>query len=294
MIFSKKIVQFFAVAKYGSLIKASSILNSTPSAISQGVNNLEIIFGRKLLYKTRSGMSLTDAGKRFYTQIKPCYEEASEIFDRLKVNNEKNLCIKIDGFHYPQLQFNMHGFLMEHDNVNLNILCDTVVDIQGELIIGESDIIISPSNLELTDRRIQKISLPTERMGVLINKKTIDKYKGNLNKVLQNEKFIHTESVIGNSTATSLINKLKRFNLSEKIMVMNEADTLHLLSKGIGFTFSTDFFAHIHSNKNDQLHFIEKPFGQDFFLNRKAYFLKDSTKNPYDMLNSMIIKKPLY
>lgn len=290
MIFSKKMVQFIAVAKHGSIIKASSELNSTPSAISQGVNNLESIVGRKLLFKTRSGMSLTDAGKCFYTQIKSYYDEANKIFENIKAHSDKNLCIKIDGFHYPQIQYNLHEFLMENENIIINILCDIVTDIQGELIIGESDIIISPLNLDVTDSRIQKISLPSERLGVFLNKKVIDKYKGNINKALQNEKFIHIQSVLRHSAITSIINKLKSYRLTKKIMIMNEINTLHLLSKGIGFTLSTESFAHFHSNKNDQLFFVEKPFGQDFFLNRKAYFLKDSFKNPYDVLNSIIIK----
>lgn len=51
MIFSKKLVQFLAVAQYGSLIKASTAINTTPSAISQGIHDFELRMGRKLVQK---------------------------------------------------------------------------------------------------------------------------------------------------------------------------------------------------------------------------------------------------
>lgn len=290
MIFSKKIIQFLAVAQYGSLTKASSAINTTPSAISQGIHNLEFSIGRKLLHKTRSGMSLTDTGKRFYTQIKPCFDEACKIIDKIKIDNEKNLSLKMDGFHYPSIQCNLDKFLLENESYNLNISCDVVLDVHSELINGESDIVISPSNFNVTDSRIQKISLPPERIGILLTKEIIDKHKGNVNKVLQNEKLINTKNVLEHSIVTSLIDKLKDFKFTKKIMKMSEIDTLYLLSKGIGFTLSTEILAEFHAKKNNQLHFIKKPFGQDIFLHRKAYFLTDNIKKPHDILNLMIKK----
>lgn len=235
-------------------------------------------------------MSLTDVGKNFYMQIKPCFDEACEVLNNLNIgkNNEKDFFIKIDGFYYPQIQNNIHKFLLENEGVNLNLSCEVVLDIASELIYGESDIIISPLNLQITDNRIQKISLPTERIGIIMNKSLIEKYRGNLNKALQNEKLIDTKNVLEHSIFVSLMKKLKPYKFTKKIMSMSEMDTLFLLGKGIGFTLATECFARFYTKQNDQIYFIKRPLEQDLFLNRSAYILASNVKNSQDMLNKLI------
>lgn len=293
MIFSKKIVQFLAVAQSGSLLKASTAIHTTPSAISQGIRNLECKMGRKLVQKTKSGMSLTDAGKNFYAQIKPCFDEACEVLNSLKVdkNSEQEIFLTMDGFYYPQIQNNLHEILLQNKNINLNITCQVIYDIQSEILHGESDIIISPLNIKIEDSKIHKISLPTERVGIIMSKIILDKYRGDIKKILEIEKLILTKNAIESSTFLSLIKKLKLNKKTKKSMTMNEEDTLHLLNKGIGFTLSTECYFEHHTTLNNQLSFIKNPLELDLFLNRKAYFLANNKKSLQDLLSKLI--KPL-
>lgn len=290
MIFSRKLIQFLAVAQHGSLIKASSEINITPSAISQGIHDLEQRLGVKLLKKSKFGMNLTNEGKSFYLQIKPCIDEVSNILDNLNINkrDNKTIFIKYDGFTYPPIQKNLYKFLSKKNNINLDFSCEVIIDIYNELKSGRSDIIITPLSISTKNYEIQRVSLPTERVGILLKKDTLSKYSGNINKLLEMEKLIHTKDILQHITFTSLKNLLIPKKTSDMILTMTEIETLHLLTKGLGFTLVTESFAELNISLNPKLHFIKNPLDIDLFFNRSAYFLTENPKNPSEFLEELI------
>ncbi|NXZ90319.1 LysR family transcriptional regulator [Serratia fonticola] len=291
MIFSRKIIQFLAVAQYGSLTNASTAINITPSAVSQGVHELEQRLGVKLLKKTKIGMSLTNEGKTFYLQIKPCIDEANNIIDNLNINkrDNKTIFIKYDGFSHPLIQENLYNFLSKTNNINLDFSCEVILDVHNELKTGRSDIVITPLNLITKCYEVQRVSLPTERVGILLNKDTLSKYGDNINKLLQIEKLIHTKDILQHSTFTSLKNLLIPKKSGDMILTMTEIETFHLLTKGLGFTLMTENSAKLNMTLNSQLHFIKRPLNIDLFFNRSAYFLADNPKKPFDLLKELTI-----
>jgi LysR family glycine cleavage system transcriptional activator len=65
----KGILAFDAVARLGSVSKASEELNLTVSAVSHQLANLESFVGRRLLERSPRGMTLTIYGERFQRDI---------------------------------------------------------------------------------------------------------------------------------------------------------------------------------------------------------------------------------
>lgn len=290
MIFSRKLIQFLAVAQHGSLINASNAINITPSAISQGIRELEQRLGVKLLKKSKLGMSLTNQGKKFYLQIKPCFDEASDVLDNFNLNKKSNrtVLIKYDGFSYPLFQNNLYDFLSKHKTTSFEFSCEVVIDIYKELKTGSSDIIISPLNLTNNNYDVHKLSLPTERVGLMLHKDTLSKYGDNISKLLQEEKLIHTKDIIQHSTFINFKNLLMPKKSNDMILTLSEIDTFHLLSKGLGFTLVTEYFARLNINLNPKIHFIKRPLDIDLFFNRNAYFLASNPNKPLDLINELI------
>ena len=56
---------FQTIAKVESIAKASRILYMTPQGISKIVKNLEAEMGCRLFTRNKSGMQLTESGRRF-------------------------------------------------------------------------------------------------------------------------------------------------------------------------------------------------------------------------------------
>ena len=61
----KDLKVFHTIAKEESIAKASRILYMTPQGISKIVKNLEAEMGCRLFTRNKSGMQLTESGRRF-------------------------------------------------------------------------------------------------------------------------------------------------------------------------------------------------------------------------------------
>jgi LysR family glycine cleavage system transcriptional activator len=68
---------FHAAARAGSIAKAATELNVTPSAISQQIQALEVQLGTSLMTKSGRGVVLTEAGERYFESIKDEIERIS-------------------------------------------------------------------------------------------------------------------------------------------------------------------------------------------------------------------------
>lgn len=77
------------VAEQRSFVSAASILQISPSAISQIIKQLEARLGVALLQRTTRSLSLTEAGARFLTQAGPAIEQILSSLDEIGVYAQK-------------------------------------------------------------------------------------------------------------------------------------------------------------------------------------------------------------
>lgn len=74
---------FIVVATERSFRRAADLIGVSRSALSHRMTNLEAQLGVRLLHRTTRSVSLTDAGRRFLTQITPVLKDLNETFDSL-------------------------------------------------------------------------------------------------------------------------------------------------------------------------------------------------------------------
>lgn len=66
----RSLTQIIAVAKYGSLSRAADELHITQPALSRTVSQIEVRYGVQIFERTRTGMTLTSAGREIIKEIK--------------------------------------------------------------------------------------------------------------------------------------------------------------------------------------------------------------------------------
>lgn len=69
---------FEAVARAGSLANAAELLGITPSAVSHRLRSLEEELGKQLLQRSASGLSLTEAGRRYRVGVGDAFAKLAE------------------------------------------------------------------------------------------------------------------------------------------------------------------------------------------------------------------------
>lgn len=276
MLVNKKTNQFLAAVKYGSITKAAEKINITPSAISQGISELEQMIGKSLLQKTKKGMALTNVGKYFHDEISPHVEALEKIFTAIKSNKKNKIVrIKSDGMYYPVIQEKLRPYMINHPRVMLSCTCEVVQSIKHEMKNGFSDIVISPSDIELDSDSIIKIPLEKERVGILVNKNLLDKHK-NIKNLFKNEFLIQSLSTIEHVKFIQLKKRLFNDGFLIKENPMEIIDTIPWINEGLGFSFTTQEFVKSQSF-NENVIFISKPFPYDLFIYRMMYFMKNTS-----------------
>lgn len=70
---------FAAIAKHGNVTKASEELHITQPGVSQQMRLLQEEYGTQLYQRTAKGITLTQAGERFLTNIKPILDQVTRL-----------------------------------------------------------------------------------------------------------------------------------------------------------------------------------------------------------------------
>lgn len=130
-------VTFARVTELGSLSAAARDLQLTQPAVSQQIVNLEQQLGVLLLYRTTRSVTLTEAGQRYYQQIKPilaAVEEAEETLQGLGNRLQGNLRIHApSGFGQRHLTPLAIAFQQQHPKLTIELLlADLIADVVGE------------------------------------------------------------------------------------------------------------------------------------------------------------------
>ena len=92
-----KLKYFIAAAELLNFSKAAEACNITQTAIGKYINKLENEIGCSLFYRTNKGVSLTEAGEKFYSGVK---EIIGQYEDLLKQIEKQGLSL-IDVFLFP-------------------------------------------------------------------------------------------------------------------------------------------------------------------------------------------------
>lgn len=287
MIFSRKLKHFLAVVNHGSITKAAIESNISPSAISQGINELEKNIGIKLLRKTKSGLVLTEEGRVFHHSINPHILAIENLVNRTsKYYGEGKFCIKIDSIYFPSLQRKLIELKRNKIDFNLHTVFENVHDIPYEIKRRKADLVISPLDVEVYDKEIKKIIIDTEVIGIIIHKDLLTKNK-TIKRVLANEKAMHSELTLVSKPFCKFEERLLSEGIVIDKMSIHDMDLLFHINQCHGYSFGTESFYNSLKVNPAEILFIKKPFFFDLFINRRAYFSFENIDYVSELLSNI-------
>lgn len=140
---ASKYLIFSKVAEFGNITKAAQELNYTQSAISHVINNLEEEYGFPLVIRSKSGITLTDAGKEILGPMQQLTRWET-ILDQTasSLRNGDSGLLRIGFFSgvssnwLPQIT---KLFAQEHPNVQLSFYFANYEELREKLIKDELD-----------------------------------------------------------------------------------------------------------------------------------------------------------
>ena len=203
---------FYIVANCSTITEAAKKLNISQPAVTKAIKNLELQLNGTLFIRTKTGIKLTENGKKFYNYISPAIEQiqdAPNLFDN--INKIETGEIKI-GTSNTVLKYFLMPYLKKYSrifpNVNISIEESYTPELINMVKNSSLDIAIIYANDD--DQKLEGLKilkLQTLNYCFIGNKK----YKNLSNKVISfNE--LKNESLILNTInpiQTSLLNDSK-------------------------------------------------------------------------------------
>ncbi|MBL1241653.1 MAG: LysR family transcriptional regulator [OCS116 cluster bacterium] len=143
---------FVAAANYGSIALASEYVNRTQGAVSMQIGKLEAMVGKKLFYRGKSGVSLTEAGQNMIIYARKILSindeaisatESSDLEGVLKLGIPQDLGIK----YMPEL---LGQYKRAFPNIRIIIYVDSNYNLSRRVRESELDIaiLLSVGNFE--------------------------------------------------------------------------------------------------------------------------------------------------
>ena len=142
----RNIVAFLAIAEYGKLTFAANAIGLTQPSLTKRLRNLESELGSQLFFRTRRGMQLTPAGKRFLTRANRIKQEILQAKEELRSLEYAGLDILRIGagplFHQRFVAPVFAELLKEFPALRLDLSVDTNETSLPKLIAGDLDLVL--------------------------------------------------------------------------------------------------------------------------------------------------------
>jgi DNA-binding transcriptional LysR family regulator len=157
---------FVAVAERRNFARAARHLVVVPSTISQTIRTLEERLGVRLLNRTTRSVSLTDAGDRLLTRIRPAILELGEAVEDLhEFRNVPSGTLRLSVSNVAAqivLAPMIKDFLAAYPAISLDITAD---DKQGDIAGGGFDAGIRVGRFVAKDMQIVRLSEPSRSIA---------------------------------------------------------------------------------------------------------------------------------
>lgn len=180
-----KLKYFIAAAELLNFSKAAEACNITQTAIGKYINKLENEIGCSLFYRTNKGVSLTEAGEKFYVGVKEITEQYEDLLKQIENETDKLLRIGIAGDYLPI------NFLRKYKAMNRDISLEVEFKDKDQLINmlerGSIDAMIIPDVTMLSENTvgIEKVEIGAAHDVICCSQESAIKY-GSVGKVIEN------------------------------------------------------------------------------------------------------------
>lgn len=276
MIFSRKINHFMTIIEEGSYNRASETLCLTTSALRHSIYELERSVSSKLFLRSSAGVSLTDSGRYLYDSLSPTYYEANKVYDNFLRNRHSIEKVKVymDGFYYPTIVDELKKI---QKSLNRNIIISQIENSAlEELRLGHCDIAITTApGILPSQKNISNLFLSREKVGLLVNKDVLGKYK-DIKSLIKNERILHRSEMVNHPILKHVCNRVGNYGLEYKTMGLPDiSDILESISYGNGVALMSSDFVEKRSYNEAILEFIPNPFPEPITFERHMFFNTD-------------------
>ncbi|NKF50774.1 LysR family transcriptional regulator [Shewanella sp. WXL01] len=236
LITSERLMYLVTVADQGSFSAAARVLNVSPSAVNQMINNMEVDLDLSLFDRTAGkAPKLTNAGKAIYFQaqeLMPRFEAIEKKVQSLKDGVETSLTIAVHGFTFTEQVNNaIYELTQEFPQLQVNIVDSEQADLTSES--SSVDIVISPASLVPLRGLESKMFDKVHWQFVAATSHPLAKRRGELTKLDLIEHFQLLSSQ-GRVATPELIESLR---YSPKVISCDQTYQIRsLLLNGTGFT----------------------------------------------------------
>ncbi|WP_423840961.1 LysR family transcriptional regulator [Vibrio mytili] len=152
MLSLEQVKMFVLSAELGSFSACARKMGKVQSAVSHGINTLEIDLGIELFNRTARNPTLTPAGERLIRSAKNLLAQADEFEDiaqSMERNEESQLTIAIDdGVYNAQLANLFRRLDTQFPTIQIDVLSLASGDISAEVATGNADIGIMFTEVE--------------------------------------------------------------------------------------------------------------------------------------------------
>jgi DNA-binding transcriptional LysR family regulator len=226
---------FVTVTEQGSFIKASHILNITPSAISHSIAGLESEFGYPLLTRNKAGVTLTSYGESIMPYIRSVLNSDAILHQEVaSLNGLETGAVRLGCFnsicitHLPEL---IHQFNERYPNIQIQIYQGTYADIiswlkNGIVEIGFLSKASAGNEVPIVPVYKEELicvtpkELPVANIGYITQEE------------IKNQNFIALQE----TTGSDILNYFQKYNLhiKESGQVSDDLAAVSLVSNGFG------------------------------------------------------------
>lgn len=156
-----ELTAFISIADQGSFAKAARQLDIAPSTLSQTIRLLEDRLGVRLLHRTTRNVSLTEAGERLLTRIRPAFAEVQNAVEATRdFRDTPSGVLRLSVSSVPArliLAPLLRGFMEAYPAISLDIVVDNSTN---DIVTGRFDAGIRYGRLITRDMQLVRVSPP--------------------------------------------------------------------------------------------------------------------------------------
>ncbi|WP_169543890.1 LysR family transcriptional regulator [Sneathiella aquimaris] len=133
---------FRTVATSGSMTKTSGLLNLTQGAVSQQVRKLEEQLGCRLLFRSKTGMTLTQEGEKLFSRSQTLLNLNDQIWQEMtepEFAGRLSLGIPLDLVN-GQLPLILRHFAEAFPDIDINLVCAPTLELKRQFNDGVLDL----------------------------------------------------------------------------------------------------------------------------------------------------------
>jgi len=230
---------FITVADFKSMNKAAQYLHISQSSVSSRIANLEAEVGTKLFIRSKSGVSLTLTGNKFYLYAGNAFKLIQDGINYSKNPNRnmKQISIGITEPLYQSILPSLSSIIIDHPAQEWKISTGRSKDLVLDVLSQQLDMAIINNSPNLNYQELIQTTLFEERI-MLIGPPHYRKDWKSLEYFIQEATFVLTEK--GLPLRDMIDNQIfKPLNVyPKKLIEVNTSDLIkEFVGYGIGFSF---------------------------------------------------------